>query len=55
VAAIVTPFQSDVEWYADLFTGIVEGAMPAGVQTKIVVEERRISGTLARYHFRITW
>jgi uncharacterized protein (TIGR02265 family) len=44
-----------VEWYVDIFTGIVEGAMPAGVQVKIVVEERGISGTLARYRFRITW
>ncbi len=44
-----------VDWYVDTFTGIVEGSMPADVQLKVTVEERGVSGSLARYRFRLQW
>jgi len=45
-----------VDWYADTFTGIVEGSMPADFPAKITVEERTLApGGLARYRFRIDW
>jgi uncharacterized protein (TIGR02265 family) len=44
-----------VEWYVDIFTGIIEGAMPPDVRVKVAVEERGTSGALASYRFSIAW
>jgi uncharacterized protein (TIGR02265 family) len=44
-----------VEWYVDIFSGIVQGAMPEHVTAQIKVMRRSHVGGLAQYQFRITW
>jgi uncharacterized protein (TIGR02265 family) len=44
-----------VEWYTATFTGIIEGAMPAGTTAQVAVEARARSPGAVCYRFRITW
>lgn len=44
-----------VDWYADTFTGIVEGAMPSRLTADVSVVERTFVDGMARYRFRIRW
>ena len=43
------------EWFIDVFSGIVEGAMPAGVDTRITVVERHPGVDRTRYVLSIKW
>jgi uncharacterized protein (TIGR02265 family) len=44
-----------VEWYTQVFTGIIEGAMPTGFTARIKIEEQATDGAMARYRFRVSW
>ena len=44
-----------VDWFADTFTGIVEGAMPSRLTAEVRVAERTFVDGMARYRFRIRW
>lgn len=44
-----------VDWYADTFTGIIEGTMPPRYTARVEVEERVLMQGAAHYRFRISW